>query len=456
MVGVGVVIAVALGSAAGCRGAAEREAEVAAEAEGASAAAAPEAASAPALDPPWGATPRAQALMSPPAGEARPAAAIAVDGRAAPFDYCEGRPPDAACYAARRDPGSARVALARALADRAIERHPPATLAWDWEETVLMLGVAELHRVSGEPRYRDYVRAYVDAAIAAGGPAITTSDSCAPALLAALLVIDGDDPSGAYRAIVDDALDYLDHRALRTPAGGLNHLGVHGHFGASLWVDSLFMIGGLLTRWGEAAAPARLDLYRDQFVIFAGALQGEDGLFAHASGWPGEQDPTLRWARGDAWALAAGHDYLRARRIRGEEDPAVAAIVAAEDAAVLAAQDRPSGLWWTLVDRPGEGYLETSASALFAYALARGWRYGQVDHAALPAIERAIVGLGGRIVDDAAGRPVVRGISGPTLPGTRASYLAVPLVDDRPYGVGAVILALVESSGLPAGPPAGE
>ncbi|MCA9637784.1 MAG: glycoside hydrolase family 88 protein, partial [Myxococcales bacterium] len=112
--------------------------------------------------------------------------------------------------------------------------------------------------------------------------------------------------------------------------------------------------------------------------------------------------------------------------------------------------------WWTLVDRPGEGYLETSASALFAYSLARGWRYGQVDHAALPAIERAIVGLGGRIVDDAAGRPVVRGISGPTLPGTRASYLAVPLVDDRPYGVGAVILALVESSGLPAGPPAGE
>lgn len=367
---------------------------------------------------------------------------------AAPFDYCDGAPPDAACYAARRDPDSDRITLARAIADRTIDVHPVTALDWDWEEAVLMLGIAELHRVTGEPRYLHYYRGWLDHHIAAGVH-INTSDSCAPALLAALLALDGR-PS-PHRGVVDDALHYLDHRALRTQSGGLNHLGSYGQLGASLWADSLFMFGGLLTRWGEAREPARLTMMGEQFTIFADALQGPDGLFAHASGWAGIDDPSVRWARGNGWVSAAGHDYLRARRVRDEEDPTVATVLASQRAALLGAQDPASGLWWTVLDRPGETYLETSASALITYALARGWRYGHVDDDALPAIHRAISGLHTRIVDDPEGRPVVTGVSGPTLPGTFHGYATVPLVDDRPYGVGAVLLALIESSGLPSG-----
>lgn len=208
-----------------------------------------------------------------------------------------------------------------------------------------------------------------------------------------------DEPPSPHRSVVDDALDYLDRRALRTPTGGLNHLGVHGQLGVSLWADSLFMFGGLLTRWGEAQEPARLTMMGEQLMIFADALQGTDGLFAHASGWAGADDPSVRWARGNGWVSAAGHDYLRARRIRGEEDPAVATALASQRAALLAAQDPSSGLWWTVLDRPGTTYPETSASALITYALARGWRYGQVDDDALPAIHRAIAGLHTRILE---------------------------------------------------------
>lgn len=378
-------------------------------------------------------------------GDERP---VASELTAAPFDYCDGVPPDAACYAARRDPASDRITLARAIADRFIDEHPIAELDWDWEEAVLMLGIAELHRVTDDPRYLDYYRDWLDEHIAAGVD-ITTSDSCAPALLAALVALDGH--QGPHRSLVDDALDYLDHRALRTPTGGLHHLGVHGQLGVSLWADSLFMFGGLLTRWGEAQEPARLTMMGEQLMVFADALQGTDGLLAHASGWALTHDPTVRWARGNGWVSVAGHDYLRARRIRGEEDPPVAAALASQRAALLAAQDPSSGLWWTVLDRPGATHLETSASALITYALARGFRYGQVDDGALPAIDRAIAGLRTRILDDPEGRPVVTGVSGPTLPGTFDSYAAVPLVDDRPYGVGAVLLALIESSGLPSG-----
>lgn len=116
---------------------------------------------------------------------------------------------------------------------------------------------------------------------------------------------------------------------------------------------------------------------------------------------------------------------------------------------MIAAQDVDSGLWWQVVNRPGETYLETSATALFAYGLARGVRYGFRDLALVGAIDAAIAGIETRIRRDAAGRPIVTDVSGPTMVGGFDYYASIPLEEDVPFGVGAVILALTESSGLP-------
>ena len=53
-----------------------------------------------------------------------------------------------------------------------------------------------------------------------------------------------------------------------------------------------------------------------------------------------------------------------------------------------------------------------------------------------------------RIVDDEEGKPVVTGISGGTDPSTFEGYVSVPLREDLNFGVGAVLLALIETSGL--------
>lgn len=64
----------------------------------------------------------------------------------------------------------------------------------------------------------------------------------------------------------------------------------------------------------------------------------------------------------------------------------------------------------------------------------------------------AMAAIDGKIVLDNDGLPVVTDTSGPTGPGTFEEYAAVPLEDDIGYGAGAVILALIESSGLPPAP----
>jgi unsaturated rhamnogalacturonyl hydrolase len=323
-------------------------------------------------------------------------------GEKPPFDYCTGDPPDEACYRQKRDPGSDQIALAEAIARKQIEDHPADTLDWDWEEAVLLVGVHELHRITGQAEYRDYHQAWIDHHIAAGYE-MKTSDTSAPARLALELYAQSGDAK--YRNVIDDFFTYINERAA-------------------------------------------LDEFALQHKIFTGLLQKESGWYQHAHDWPGNQDENVFWGRGNGWVAAATTDYLRVLLARSEKDKGAKRALDRLFAAILSTQDAESGLWWTVVNRPGETYLETSASALFAYALTRAWRYGVADDSVLATVEQAVSGVRAMITTDARDRPVVTGISGPTMPGSLEYYREIPVGDDLPFGLGAVLLMLVETSGL--------
>jgi len=369
------------------------------------------------------------------------------DVETTPFDYCNSDPPDEACYREKRDPGSEQIALAEAIVQKQIEDHPADSMAWNWEEAVLMVGVHELYRVTRKAEYRDYYQDWIDHHIAQGYE-MKSSDTSAPARLALELYAQNGEQK--YHDVIDDFFTYINEDALRTEEGGLNHLGTDDTFGITLWVDSLFMFGGVLIRWGEEQGDqAALDEFAFQHAIFTDLLQQEPGWYQHAHDWLGSQDKDVYWGRGNGWVACATTDYLRVLLARGEKDQPARRALEKLFSAILATQDAQSGLWWTVVNRPGETYLETSASALFACALARAWRYGFVDDSVLPTVEQAVAGVRSMITTDALNRPVVTGISGPTMAGSFEYYQEIPIGDDLPYGLGAVLLMLIETSGLP-------
>jgi unsaturated rhamnogalacturonyl hydrolase len=366
------------------------------------------------------------------------------------FDACHPRRiPDTACYAAKRDPSSGEVALATRIALRYIDEHPPQAQRWSWEVGVLMYAMTELYRVTADQRIGAYFAAWMDHHLAKGY-AIAISDACPPALTAiALYAQTGRED---YADVAREVLRYLREDSLRTDEGGISHLGIVEP--KTLWVDSLFMFGMVLVRWGEQAHDEKaLAEMGTQLAIFADLLQSESGLFVHAYGWPAEHDDDVYWARGNSWVTIAAADYLRARLLGHEADDRVAGILDRQIAGVLAAQDKTSGSFFTILNRPGETYLETSATALFAYGLSRAYRYGLAEDDVLLPISRAMTALANQIGVDDRGRPYVTGISGPTGVGTFEDYAAVPLENDLSYGVGGAILALVEASGLPRSPP---
>ena len=364
------------------------------------------------------------------------------------FDYCQDSTPKDECYAIRRKPDSEQIEEAQAIARRYMDEHSPEEISEDWDSAVLMFALTELHRVTGEPELRDYYKAYLDHHIEEGYE-IVWSDSCPPALIALALLQEGENP--AYTQYVDDVLDYLD-AAPRTEEGGIIHLGtLLGDLAPGIWIDSLFMFGMVLNRHGEAADDAdSLALMAEQFGIFKSLLQSESGLMVHANDWLLPFDTDIYWARGNSWVTIALAEYLRVLFFRGESNPEAEGMLQKQVAGVLDTQDPASGSWWTVMNRPGEpdNYLETSATALFAYGLARAYRYNLVGDDELSAAKRAVAAARSNVKPDEQGRPVVTGISKGTEPSTYEVYTSLEVQNDRNYGVGAVILALIETSGL--------
>ena len=360
------------------------------------------------------------------------------------FDYCDPSVSVDECYSMRRDPGSEQVALAKAVASRYIDNHPVEEESWDWKSGVLMFAMTELYRVTQESEFRDYYQSWLDYQIAQGYQMVW-SDSCPPTITAVALL--REESSASYQQVVDDTLEYLDSTAPRTDEGGISHNGILGNR-PSIWLDSLFMFGMVLNRWGELADPSRLDMMSEQVQIFANLLQDDSGFMRHADDWP-EYDESVYWARGNSWVVASLSDYLRIQVLRDDPDPAVEQAFRNHVRAIVGAQQE-SDLWLTVMSHPDEpdNYLETSASALFAYGFARAYRYGVLGDQERRVAQDAVKAIEPRIIDDGSG-PVVTGVSVATDPWPLEKYLAVPIEDDINYGVGAVILALLETSGLP-------
>ncbi|HEY5758384.1 MAG TPA: glycoside hydrolase family 88 protein [Steroidobacter sp.] len=147
----------------------------------------------------------------------------------------------------------------------------------------------------------------------------------------------------------------------------------------SLWLDDLYMSVPCLAQAGKLTGDARyFDDAAKQILQFSDRMfVKERGLFMH--GWvQGMQPhPVFPWARANGWAIMAMVELLE---VLPENHPSRAKILDLyrAHAASLAAAQGHAGLWHQLLDRR-ESYAETSASAMFVYALARGINRGWLD-----------------------------------------------------------------------------
>jgi unsaturated rhamnogalacturonyl hydrolase len=147
----------------------------------------------------------------------------------------------------------------------------------------------------------------------------------------------------------------------------------------TLWLDDLYMSVPALAQMGALTGEQKyFDDAVKQILQFSSRMFiKENGLYRH--GWVEAMDPhpAFHWGRANGWAIVAMAELLS---VLPENHPGRAAVLAQyrAHAAGLAATQGRTGLWHQLLDR-NDSYLETSASAMFVYSIARGINRGWLD-----------------------------------------------------------------------------
>ena len=161
-----------------------------------------------------------------------------------------------------------------------------------------------------------------------------------------------------------------------------------GH--AFLWGDDQFMALALLCRLARAGAPrapAYLAVAVANALTNAARAQQPDGLFPHGFNTLTNESSCCAWGRANGWVAMSLVELLWALPQGAPERAAVLGVFVRLAAGLLRVQDA-DGRWHQVLDH-SETFLETSASAMFTFALATGAAEGWLPRAGYEAPVRA-------------------------------------------------------------------
>jgi unsaturated rhamnogalacturonyl hydrolase len=386
--------------------------------------------------------------------------------------------PDAsgATAVATEGPWSVRTAksvVARSSRGVNIERDPASTAPpkWSYSTAFNVYAVAMVGEKTGDQRLLDYGRDYVRAFTDDSGKIVSESfkpetyklDDVAPGRLL-LLLARTDSLKGGERYLngARQLVEQLKTQP-RTADGGFWHKQIYEH---QMWLDGIFMGCPFMAEYAKVASEPRwADEAANQILTIAKHTRDpKTSLYFH--GW--DESRKQKWADKQTglsphvWGRAVGWyvmGIVETLENIPKDHPRRAELLALLNQlsdAIVKAQDPGSGVWWQVMDQPGRkgNYLESSASSMFVFALAKGVRLGYLDADKFaPAIQKGYAGIHKQFieVDPADGQVSLKdtcqvaGLGGkPYRDGSFDYYVGEKRVSNDPKGVAPFILAAME------------
>ncbi len=177
--------------------------------------------------------------------------------------------------------------------------------------------------------------------------------------------------------VITTAEEYLSHGQFRLADGTLAR---HWPVPETIWADDMYMGVPALAQMGKLTGDARYydDAVRQVLGISQRLFEPAKNIYRH--GWiSGNADYPIdiHWARANGWCMMAMVELLD---VLPENHPGRPAVLALLRAQIRGVSDLQSGvgLWHQLLDRP-DSYLETSASAMFVFAIAHAVNQGWIQ-----------------------------------------------------------------------------
>ncbi|KQW99499.1 glycoside hydrolase family 105 protein [Flavobacterium sp. Root420] len=176
--------------------------------------------------------------------------------------------------------------------------------------------------------------------------------------------------------LINNYIDFISNKQFRLKDGTLARNRPQDN---TLWLDDMFMSVPALAQMGSYTGDVKyFDDAVKQVNQFSKRMFNEQkGIYMH--GWVESMTvhPQFHWARANGWAVMTMVELLEVLPKNHPGYPQVLAQLQKHIAGLVQYQDG-TGFWHQLLDR-NDSYLETSATAIYAYSIARAINRGYVD-----------------------------------------------------------------------------
>jgi unsaturated rhamnogalacturonyl hydrolase len=339
---------------------------------------------------------------------------------------------------------------------------------WTYDQGVILEGVAAVWKATADPKYFQYIQKSMDFFVNDDGTIKTYKQSDfnidnvknGRALLF-LYRVTGKEKYWKAATILRNQLA----QQPRNSDGGFWHKQVYPN---QMWLDGLYMGEPFYAEYAMLAHEdtAFNDIAKQFILMEQHARDPKTGLLYHGYdeskqiAWANKATGTSSnfWARAMGWYVMALTDVLENFPQDHPQRAALVAILNRSLDAIEKVQDKQTGLWLDVMDKPNEkgNYPEASASSMFIYAIAKGVRLKLIPEKKIAVAEKAYAGLVKKYIKEENGQTnlygtvKVSGLGGkPFRDGSVAYYLGEPVIVNDPKGMGAFIQAAAEMEMIP-------
>lgn len=335
---------------------------------------------------------------------------------------------------------------------------------WNYIDGCMVKAILELYHIKKDSRYLEFADSFIDyfvqkdGSIASYDPKEYNLDNVnAGKTLFDLYRLTGKEK---YRKAIDTVYSQLKGQP-RTSTGNFWHKMIYPN---QIWLDGLYMAQPFYMEYELAYNGGKncLDSCQQFFNVYELMRNSRNGLYYHAyddsrkAFWCDKVTGLSAnfWLRALGWYAMAlidtveiMPDSLKKERTRLSD------IYRELIDSMLPYQDEESGMWYQVVNRGGisPNYLETSGSAIFAYAIMKSVRLGLLDSSYFAYGKRAFDGICDKYLSEKDGELQLGGIclvaglgNKEMREGTFDYYMREPIVRNDAKGVAPLILAYVE------------
>lgn len=341
-----------------------------------------------------------------------------------------------------------------------------------YHQGVLLSGMQRVYLQSGDKKYFDYIKNYIDYVTGPNGEIygiqheLTTSST--PSLAKrSLTMLDSKQPIILFYNLYDETNDQKYLNSIHSVSESMYYWPVNEYGGywhmmtqpQQMWLDSAYMAGPLSVMYSNKFGDQTLmERAIDQILIMDDHMKDKKtGLYYH--GWDASKEQPWAdkitglsgqfWGRAMGWYLVAIVDMLDYIPKDHQDVPRLKQIVSDLLGSLSKYQDEETGMWYQVVDKPDnqDNWIESSSTNLYIYAYAKAIRTGIVsDEQYASLLEKAYKGSLATTYFDRQGNFVVDKVCIGTMidSGTYEHYITRDQVQNDLHGGGAFILMCTE------------